>query len=1464
MSNISKRIAALSPAQKALLKRRLVQKGLTNLKTQYLNQELTIVPRQDKNSGVLAYAQERLWILHQLQPDLPSYNEINLFQLTGVLDLVALESSFNAVIQRHEVLRSKFVVIDGQPVCQIIPNLTITLPLIQVEQKSAAIELATEEAQKTFDLSQLPLFRIKLLQVSPQEYLLLIVVHHIICDGWSVGVFIQEVIALYAAFKEQKLPSLPELTIQYSDFACWERQRSKNNFLATQLDYWKKQLSGDLPILEIPTFSTQTATRDSSQGAIASLLLPLELTQKLHRIAQTENVTLFMLLLAAFKVLLYRYTNLEDILVGSPIANRSQQECEGLIGVFLNTLVFRSDLSGNPTFRELLQQVKKVSLEAYSNQDLPFEKLVQELQPERNISQSPFFQVMFILHNLPVPEFKLADLNVEKLKIDSGIALFDLTLEVREIDLGLELSLEYNRDRFSCNQIEQILTHYQIVLEDIVTNLDLHLSQINLLTEAETTQLLVEFNDNNQDYPLTETIDRLIEIQVAKTPSKIAVVDGQNKLTYQELNHSANQVARLLQNLGLQSGDLVGILQERNSNFAISVLAVLKAGGVYVPIDSSYPSDRIAYMLSHSESKILLTDSFCLESFATTLQNSSCLQHIICLDNLNETCRYELFESVKIYQQLDYDKLSVANLEVKTCGIDPAYTIYTSGSTGLPKGAIIKHEGAINHIYAQYDALKLTENLTGDTSSGVKRQRRALTFLQSAPTSSDISVWQFLAPLLIGGKTVIIDKEIVCQPEQLFKVIQQANITLVEFVPVVLRSLIDYLSNLSEEARLLPSLQWMMVTGESVSVDLVNQWLKLYPSIPIVNAYGPTEAADDITQDIIDKPLPSNQKTVSIGKPLANLNLYILDRDLQLLPVGIPGEICVSGCGVGLGYWRDEKKTKASFVPNPFVGVIRELPLLQILPHSLMYKTGDKGRWLPNGKIEFLGRIDHQVKIRGFRIELEEIEAVFNLHQDIKQSIVIVRENDSGNKQLVAYVISNQKSLQSHEIRNFLTEKLPSQMIPSTVIILESFPLTANGKIDRQALPIPDDTRPDLTSQLVTPQNWIEEILVQIWSEILSVKQIGIHDNFFELGGDSILVIKAISQANEHGFKLTPIDLFKHQTVFELARIVEASEQINPQLNVISWEDLLQDIQTVSQKKDRDFIHAYDSKYFHKYFQECVNKIQQSVHSDKLKQELNFWLDIQSKIVTLGLIEESQETNLTSSDNLISVELSVTETQTLLEESTITYRTTINEILLTALVLTLAEFTDNDKVLIDLKNYADSKTFADFDLSKIANRVTWSYPVLTELNSTELKEANLKETLKAIKTHLRTIPDRGIGYSLLRYLTETLPALSLSVPKVRFGYQDNDFVSNSVRNFYDLDIDAFIKGNCLQINCNYNETIYQRQTITQLINRFQENLRSLITQSQLVKTEDYLPDDFPLASLNREDLSFALEAIEFE
>ena len=1123
MKDLSSRITALSPQQKLLLELRLKEES---------KRLLVSNSQPNSNTGVLSYAQERLWLLHQLQPELPLYNEISLIKLTGSLDIAILEQSLNRVIERHQVLRSQFIAQDGKPVAQIASSVAISLPIVELGQESnpeaKAIALATKEARKPFNLAQFPLFRLKLYRVAEDRYLWSIVLHHIICDGWSVGIFIQEIARLYADLKARKSPSLAELPIQYTDFARWEKQLP-DNILATQLKYWEKQLSGDLPKLELPSIDRQLT--NSCRGARKSVLLSTQLSQGLKTLSQQQNVTLFMLLLAAFKVLLSRYTDLTDILVGSPIANRNRSELEGIIGIFLNTLVFRSDLSGDPSFSEFLCQVKRTALEAYANQDVPFEKIVDRLQPERNISQSPLFQVMFVLYNLPTANLELPELEVSEVPIDNGMALFDLTLEIRDRDGRLDVGFEYNCDRaaypsgnrFKADQIARMLTHYQTILEKVVLNPDLHLSNIEMLTEVEKQKLLVEFNDNSRDYPVTQTIDRLFEVQVAKTPSKIAVVDGNTRLTYQELNAKANQIARLLQNLGLQPGEFVSIWQERSVNFAIAILAVLKAGGVYVPIDSSYPPARIAYILSNSESKILLSDCaprrrhrFCLPDSASTLASCPHLKHIICVDEWDYPSIKD--KIVETYTPQHFQVLPTDNLELNITGVEPAYTIYTSGSTGLPKGTIITHGGAINHIYAQYEALNLTTDLN---------------FLQSAPASSDISVWQFLAPILIGGKTVIVDKETVCDPEQLFRVIQQSQITLIELVPTVLRGLINYLSGLSVTARI-PYLQWMMVTGESVSVDLINSWLKLYPTIPIVNAYGPSEAADDITQAIIAKPLPANRSTVSIGKPLANLNLYILNSNLQLLPIGVPGEICVSGYGVGLGYWQNQEKTAASFIANPFPENAKPLPGVET---DLLYKTGDLGRWLHDGSIEYLGRIDNQVKIRGFRIELGEIEAVIAKHPLIEDCVVICCQDSLGEKRLVAYYISQQQ-LDSKQLRKFLKPKLPEYMIPGAWVQLDAFPLTPNGKCDRNSLPIPEFE----TTDYIAPRNSIEEILVKIWQQVLNLEQVGINDNFFELGGHSLLATQVVSKIRQSLAVELPLRcLFEYPTVAELAEGLENS-----------------------------------------------------------------------------------------------------------------------------------------------------------------------------------------------------------------------------------------------------------------------------------------------------------------------------------
>jgi amino acid adenylation domain-containing protein len=1078
------------------------------------------VPRTDDIP--LSFAQQRLWFLDRLEPGNPFYNQPAALRLTGDLHVAILEQSLQEIIRRHEILRTNFATVGSQTVQVIKSKVDFQFPLVDLtslsptEKEREVTKLAQQETEKPFDLERDSLLRVTLLKCDIQEHIILFTTHHIVSDDWSTGILIQEIATLYQAFLEGKASPLPELSIQYADFAVWQRQWLEGKAQSTQLKYWQEQLGSNLTILNLPTDYSRPIQL-TYQGATESFTLSTALTQALKALCQREGVTLFMLLLTAFKLLLHRYSHQEDIIVGVPIANRNRAEIEGLIGFFVNTLVLRTNLEGNPSLRELLQRVKQVTLGAYSNQDLPFERLVEELKPERHLNRNPLFDVMFALQNATESELTLPGLTLSSIEEESKTAKFDLSLDIFESNSGLSGVFEYSTDLFEPSTIARMVGHFQVLLEAISTQPETSISQLPLLTKEERQQLLFDWNNNQAEYPVDRSIHFLFEKQVNKTPEAIAVVSSDRSLTYRELNERANQLARCLQNLGLKIGEFVGIYQERSANFLISILAVLKAGGVYIPLDSVYPSERIEYMLSNSQARFLLVDVECSQIMLGSPQDYVDLKHLISLDSPASVQLREL----NILGNECWKNLSTDNLDLKVTGIDPAYTIYTSGSTGLPKGAIIRHGGTVNHIYAQYDALNLTSDLT---------------FLQSAPASSDISVWQFLSPILIGGKTVIIDKETVCYPEQLFQVIQQSQITLVELVPIVLRGVINYISNLSIEQRQLPCLQWMMVTGESVSVTLVNDWLKLYPTIPIVNAYGPSEASDDITQAIIKKPLPDSQNNVSIGQPLANLNLYILDKNLNLVPLGVPGEICVSGYGVGLGYWQNEEKTQANFIPNPFPETAKPLPGVET---DLLYKTGDLGRWLSDGSIEYLGRIDNQVKIRGFRLELGEIETVIARHPHIKDCVVISGEDSLGNTRLVAYYIAKEE-LDSRQIREFLKSKLPDYMIPAAWVQLDAFPLTPNGKCDRNSLPIPDFTL--TTTNYIAPTTPEEKILANIWQEVLNVEQVGIHDNFFELGGHSIMATQVVSKIRQNLSVEFPLRcLFEYSTVAELADQLQSS-----------------------------------------------------------------------------------------------------------------------------------------------------------------------------------------------------------------------------------------------------------------------------------------------------------------------------------
>ena len=882
--------------------------------------------------------------------------------------------------------------------------------------------------------------------------------------------------------------------------------------LFSQKIYWLNKLSGELP----ETNLIQDYVRPlqySGKNKSHSFELPLYLSQEIIKLTKGSHFLVYIILLSAFKILLQKYTRNNDLIVGIPVYKKIDNI--NLDYLNDNTIVpLRTQLNNEITFKNYLIQVRDTVIKAYSHQDYCFDEFIELLNLPKSQNRCPIFDIVVLLENIH------SKANLAKVNNDITVSF----IVKNDIISG---SIEYSDLIFNNENIKLISNYYINVIESIINNIDINISDIGVLNDSDKRKVLEEYNSNVRDYPIAQTINDLFEQQVDKTPNNIAVVHDKTKLTYQELNEKANQLAVMLRKLGVNKGEFVGIFKDRDINFLIGILAIYKAGGAYVPIDSTYPSNRIEYMLSNSEVRFLLTDFSLLNTLKDLIGNCSQLKSIICLDEIaSENIQLTQKKELTIYDKLNFNSLPKDNIEqINSCS-DPAYMLYTSGSTGLPKGAIVSHDGAVNHIYAQFDELELTEEFS---------------FLQSAPSSTDISVWQFLAPLLIGGKTVIVDIETVAIPDKLFKVLFSEEITVVELVPALFTSLLEYTCSLPIDSRELPSLKWMMVVGEPVSVSKVNKWLEIYPEIKIVNAYGPTEAADDITQFIVNKPFDEKQRTIPIGKPLANLNLYILDSEMKLLPIGAPGEICVSGIGVGAGYWKNEEKTKDSFVPNPFTDARKNLPENR---QDLIYKTGDLGRWLSNGNMEFLGRIDHQVKIRGFRVEIGEIETFLGQHPNVRENVVVVYEEEVDNKVLVAYVVAKTKPVPSiSELRSFLKDKLPDHMIPSFLVMLDNLPLAPSGKIDRKALPKPDNLRPELDVAYVSPRNDIERKVADIWQKILNVEKVGIQDNFFDLGGHSLNVLQVYSKLRElFPEKLVMTDLFKYPTISSISRYLNQEE----------------------------------------------------------------------------------------------------------------------------------------------------------------------------------------------------------------------------------------------------------------------------------------------------------------------------------
>ena len=1072
---------------------------LNQAKTPANTAELTIIPVSRDEDLPLSFAQQRLWFLHQLSPDSTAYNLLEALRLEGALNLVALEQSLTELIRRHEILRTTFPMVDGKPVQRIAPPSTVTWQIedlqgLSTEEQTAQFrQMAIAAALKPFDLAGEPLVQFTLLKLSPYSYILLLKMHHIIYDGWSLSIFFGELSQLYEAFT-QGLPSpLAELPIQYADFAVWQRQWLTGEVLDRQLNYWREQLAGLTPILELSTDYPRPPVQ-TFQGEVECFQLDRDLTQRLKQFSQESDATLFMTLLAAFLVLISRYSGQLDLVVGSPIANRNSKSVEPLMGFFANTLAFRGNLSGNPSFREFHEQVRQTTLSAYAHQDLPFEMLVEKLQLDRDLSRNPLVQVLFSLQNTPQSSSNLSGLIIENMPLPLDVrARFDLEVNYWEIPGGLEGVWCYNSDLFDATTITRIGEHFQTLLQAIVANQEMRISELPLLSPAQRHQLLVEWNDTQVDYPHDLCIHELFAEQVERNPDAVAVAFEEQQLTYDELNCRANQLAHCLRSLGVGADVLVGICVERSLLMIVGLLGILKAGGAYVPLDPDYPQERLSFMLADTQIKVLLTQQNLVEK----LQKHQV--KLVCLDT----------DSPVIAQCSQDNAIAPPIADVQATNL--AYVIYTSGSTGQPKGVEVVHRG-VNRLLFGVNYVHLDET-----------QR----FLQIAPISFDASTFEIWGALLHGARCVLFPESIPTA-KSLSEEIHKHGITVLWLTSALFNSIID------DDPQALSEIKQLLIGGEALSLAHVNRAFETLPFTQIINGYGPTESTTFTCCYPIPRKIETTIESIPIGSPIANTQVYILDDYLQPVPVGVPGELHIGGAGLARGYLNRPELTQEKFIPNPF-------------DNSKLYKTGDLARYLPDGNIEYLGRIDHQVKIRGFRIELGEIEAVLSQHEDVQISCVIVREDTPGetctersrSKQLVAYIVPQKDvTLTTSELRQFLGNKLPGYMIPSAFVMLDSLPLTPNGKVDRRALKAPAHT--SNSDRFIEVRNQLELKLLQIWSNILKIDKIGVQDNFFDLGGHSLLAPYLMTQIKQQIGKDIPVkDLFQNPTIEQLAAIIQ-------------------------------------------------------------------------------------------------------------------------------------------------------------------------------------------------------------------------------------------------------------------------------------------------------------------------------------
>lgn len=1104
MDRFAERIISLSSEQRAFFLQRLHTEGRPL--------PVPALPRPANTPTPLSSTQMRLWFLEQLQPGTALYHIPLAVKIMRALDAHIVEKSIQEVIRRHAILRTSFEIVQGE-VCQIItPELAFNLPLKDLAHLPAslrepqALRLIQAEIERPFHFSQGPLFRMLLVRLGEEEHILACILHHMLADGWSIDLLLQELARTYDTLLAGQPSPLEPLPVQYADYAYWQQQWLHLGLFDPHLAYWQAQLKDAPDTLNIPRKRTQSPPAMPG-GALLSEVFPRSLCEDVTRLATHTGTTLFMVLLAAFAALLYHYTGQQDICVGTPIANRNRSAWTHLIGFFANTLPLRIRLTGNPTFSTLLTHVRDVALQAYEHQDVPFERIVEAVGPQRDIRYNPFFQVMFEARHMPEKNTEIDITGFQAIQVSTQTAKFELSVIVEQTDDGLRCSVEYSTESFDERTVQRMLSHFHIILQACVTHPERTLHALEIMTPQEYQQAVIRGTQTESGLLPNCCLPQLLAAQARTTPQAPAVICGSERVSYDELHRRARRIAESLRALQVGPETPVVLLADRDISLWIAVLAIWQAGGVYIPLDPHHPPQRWKHICTQCQAPVILTND--------RLQPA--------IHQMVAELPGEAQPRVLVIHDLLLQDGAHPPLQVHCHPCNLAYILYTSGSTGTPKGVMIEHRGMINHLYAKILDLAIT-------SEDV--------LAQTASQCFDISIWQFFAPLLVGATVHIFQDMVTQNPAQLFAQVGEQQVTLLETVPSLLRMMLTP----QIPPAMLRSLRRVIVTGEALPCELCRQWLQQYPRIPLVNAFGATEVSDDATHYTVDETLVaalSELPIAPIGFPLAQMHISVLGPGLYPAPAGVVGEIYCGGIGVGRGYFGNPARTAAVFVPDPFARQAGER----------WYRSSDLGRRLPDGTIEILGRVDYQLKIRGQRIEPGEIEALLNSHADVRESLVVAREDRPAEQLLVAYVTLESAWQQSAEstlkarLQTILQDKLPQYMLPSAIVLLERFPLTSNGKVDRAALPRPDWQSLQPEETFLPAETALEHTLADLWCEVLGREQVGVLDNFFALGGTSLAIIRVHTLIAERCQLTIPIvDLFHYPSIRLLSAHIEHAQ----------------------------------------------------------------------------------------------------------------------------------------------------------------------------------------------------------------------------------------------------------------------------------------------------------------------------------